>query len=407
MARFPIILALVCAISGAFAATVPVVMWGPGSKLTSALNGNPESDLIDAVVDSSLTLAFAEDRLTAEDISQCKDESRKSCFNYLSGLSSKSYVQVSQPIERIEETLGEVRYVYVDKDGQLDSEIPLKESKVVIVSLALDPELSREENLVKHDGYIKKIYNNVISAAGDANVVALYTGKSSGSLVRKARQVSSTAAPASSSTAAPVSTSTTASSGSVPMESSNGTILQAPEILMYFTNLTFTDKDTKVLTVKSLSVSKTSDESRFTVTMVTQDDTIKFNVTNGADGYWSVTDVEYGKYDNFVTDRTVGAADGFSYYCGPPTKYTLQAGQALTWTKWQIQPNFSTNPQINKFNDPYNCVGFTSIPIWSGLLVTVILLAIMSIGVTWLMDIRTMDRFDDPKGKTITVNTAE
>lgn len=59
-------------------------------------------------------------------------------------------MQVSQPIERIEETLGEVRYVYVDKDGQLDSEIPLKESKVVIVSLALDPELSREENLVKH-----------------------------------------------------------------------------------------------------------------------------------------------------------------------------------------------------------------------------------------------------------------
>lgn len=59
------------------------------------------------------------------------------------------------------------------------------------------------------------------------------------------------------------------------------------------------------------------------------------------------------------------------------------------------------------FDDPYNCVGFTTIPIWSGLFVTFILLLIMTFGLTMMMDIKTMDRFDDAKGKTITINTSE
>ena len=59
------------------------------------------------------------------------------------------------------------------------------------------------------------------------------------------------------------------------------------------------------------------------------------------------------------------------------------------------------------FGDAYDCVGFTSIPIWSGLFVTAILLFIITFGLTMMMDIKTMDRFDDPKGKTITVTASE
>lgn len=45
--------------------------------------------------------------------------------------------------------------------------------------------------------------------------------------------------------------------------------------------------------------------------------------------------------------------------------------------------------------------------IWAGLFITFMLLIILSVGITFIMDIRTMDRFDDPKGKTITINAAD
>lgn len=72
----------------------------------------------------------------------------------------------------------------------------------------------------------------------------------------------------------------------------------------------------------------------------------------------------------------------------------------------QIQPFNSTN-HTYAFGDAYDCVGFTTAPIWSGLFVTFILVLIMTFGLTMMMEIKTMDRFDDPKGKTITVNVSE
>jgi V-type H+-transporting ATPase S1 subunit len=59
------------------------------------------------------------------------------------------------------------------------------------------------------------------------------------------------------------------------------------------------------------------------------------------------------------------------------------------------------------FGDAYNCELFFTPPIWSGIFVTSILALIMIWGLVMIMDIRTMDQFDDPKGKTITVNVAE
>ncbi|KOB75241.1 putative vacuolar ATP synthase subunit S1 [Operophtera brumata] len=59
------------------------------------------------------------------------------------------------------------------------------------------------------------------------------------------------------------------------------------------------------------------------------------------------------------------------------------------------------------FGDSFHCVGFFSAPIWSGLFVVFILLSITFYGILMMMDIRTMDRFDDPKGKTITINAGE
>lgn len=71
-----------------------------------------------------------------------------------------------------------------------------------------------------------------------------------------------------------------------------------------------------------------------------------------------------------------------------------------------MQPFFTMTPK-DRFESSYDCVGTMSVPIWSGLFIVILLLFITIGGVMMMMDIRTMDRFDDPKGKTITINASE
>lgn len=74
----------------------------------------------------------------------------------------------------------------------------------------------------------------------------------------------------------------------------------------------------------------------------------------------------------------------------------------------QIQVAFGATGNITAFSDFHNdCTGFFSPAIWGALFVMIILAMILSCGLTAIMDIKTMDRFDDPKGKTITINAQE
>jgi hypothetical protein len=91
-----------------------------------------------------------------------------------------------------------------------------------------------------------------------------------------------------------------------------------------------------------------------------------------------------------------------------PQKSLIKIINPILKTQFQVQPFFKTlNESEMVFGDSFNCVGFFSVPIWSGLFVVFILLSITFYGIMMMMDIRTMDRFDDPKGKTITINAAE
>ncbi|ESO11928.1 hypothetical protein HELRODRAFT_71445 [Helobdella robusta] len=57
----------------------------------------------------------------------------------------------------------------------------------------------------------------------------------------------------------------------------------------------------------------------------------------------------------------------------------------------------------DKFGFYNDCVGFFTIGIWMFLISAAILITILLFGVTMLMSINTMDRYDDPKGKSITI----
>lgn len=144
---------------------------------------------------------------------------------------------------------------------------------------------------------------------------------------------------------------------------------------------------------------------------------------NDAGGYWFLQNISSTETGNKVSDFTVKnvyAPIWFSYHCGN-TIFTGKNASILL-PNFQVRHLFveklftiycSNGFQVQvavrngTFGDAYDCVGFTSVPIWSGLFVTFILLLIMTFGLTMMMDIRTMDRFDDPKGKTITINAGE
>ena len=70
---------------------------------------------------------------------------------------------------------------------------------------------------------------------------------------------------------------------------------------------------------------------------------------------------------------------------------------------WQLQLNVTDN----RFSDADDCLGFFSAAIWMGLVASLVLVLILSFGVGMLANINTMDRFDDPKGKSIQVNVAD
>jgi len=122
-------------------------------------------------------------------------------------------------------------------------------------------------------------------------------------------------------------------------------------------------------------------------------------------GYYTLDKVNYdtkGKNGVLSSKRDICFPYNFSYHCSLQTIFA-NGPVRLNITDMQVEVDHKNAV----FSDAYDCVGFTSIPIWTGIFVTAILALIMIWALTMILDIRTMDRFDDPKGKTITISSAE
>lgn len=123
-------------------------------------------------------------------------------------------------------------------------------------------------------------------------------------------------------------------------------------------------------------------------------------------GTWWIPEIRY-KNSRYMPHSQVSAYEGDSYGC-----VDLRLSNAkvhILIEDVQMLPRFDpTKPDLKVFTDRWNdCTGFFSAAIWGGLFVVIILLSILSCGITMMLDIKTMDRFDDPKGKTITINAQE
>lgn len=125
-------------------------------------------------------------------------------------------------------------------------------------------------------------------------------------------------------------------------------------------------------------------------------------------GYWSLPLVKvivpknYREY-NLTTDEDIMAPAHFSYHCNGYTVFSDGNGAELYIYDLQVQ----VDSKNGKFGDANDCVSFTTAPIWSGLFVTTLLGIGLIVALTAIMDIKTMDKFDNYKTKNLTITISE
>uniref|UniRef100_A0A182P5S7 V-type proton ATPase subunit S1/VOA1 transmembrane domain-containing protein n=1 Tax=Anopheles epiroticus TaxID=199890 RepID=A0A182P5S7_9DIPT len=387
MAKLGVTVALFLAVTvfggAARASSVPVFVWGkPSVTYVPALSRYTSSEfaaLVEAQIDEkTFTIVFAEDRLSAENLSQCKLKTQ-TCFKNLQKLERKSYLpSVEEPLSVLEGS--NAQSVQLRADGTLSERIVPQAGGIVIVNLSGD-------DFASHDALIDALYGRLHKEY--PNMVAIYTGKtpsfSYSSLVRKTRQAEPE-----------------------PVKET----LMIDGFLMVYEKFMFGQADAAELTVAKLTQATkventTSEAMQIQLTGAGAQVDLFFLLTQGS---WEITGVRFDNQDYYLRHR-VHVNQHFSYSCNQWEYYSTDLQKKIVFEEVQLQPFWpgadGTPPVSNRFGDAWYCVGFTTGGILSGLFLVLIFIIIGSYGIAWMMDIRTMDRFDDPKGKTITVSAAE
>jgi len=148
--------------------------------------------------------------------------------------------------------------------------------------------------------------------------------------------------------------------------------------------------------------------------------------------YWTLSTLNatiVGKYngvdlpstsERFLAPMLMSAPKKMSFHCSRygPLYLPKSAGEKTAQEKsaptfipsieflgLQIQPTIRDHNR--KFGTSYDCVGFFSIGILSGIFINIFLMAILAWGLVMIMSVKTMDRFDDPKGKPISIGATD
>lgn len=378
------LLALVAlATSGAVAEDVPVFVWGkPSVTYVPALSQYTTAEfaaLLESQTDAgTFTVVFAEERLSTEDFAQCRLKTQ-TCFRNLAKVERKSYLpSVQEPMAAFGGDFEDIQSVQLASDGSLSEKITPKAGSVVIVNLSGD-------DFASHDVLIDALYNRL--RAEFPNLLAVYTGKTpsfrySALVHRSRRQTEPT----------PNDILQIQNTFMMYYEKFEAGPVGGPLTALTFNGVTKEDSNSSANTLQ-VNLSGPAADLRLSFAL--------------GQGNWQITGVTYNNAQYFLRHR-VDINQHFSYRCNDLRYYTPDMKNEIVLTEVQLQPYWKTeaNADFVKFGDAWNCVGFTTPGILTGLFLVFIFIFIGSYGITWMMDIRTMDRFDDPKGKTITVNTA-
>lgn len=181
---------------------------------------------------------------------------------------------------------------------------------------------------------------------------------------------------------------------------SGGTVKKDNNFIVYFKDLMARDKKSGKDTVIAVnSVTGTKANNEITLEFSGQYN-IKLNFQLEEQGYVILNRSKTTVNDKPIATIEVAMPEEFSFSCvssfylkmNLDGKDEAEANDGLFFQNLQIQLNFTNDngPALSKFGDSYDCVGFTSPAIWAGLFITFLLLSIISTGITYIMDIRTV-----------------
>lgn len=133
-------------------------------------------------------------------------------------------------------------------------------------------------------------------------------------------------------------------------------------------------------------------------------------------GYWSMNQVEVFLLDtkskddkNIETTLELDTGDtpyaplGFSYSCSRQLVFR-NGTTSLVLKNIQVQPALDGS---TKFGSAWDCIGFTTAPIWSGIFVTSFMAVGLSIAICAILDIKPPNRFESRTGKQLTFTVQE
>lgn len=111
-----------------------------------------------------------------------------------------------------------------------------------------------------------------------------------------------------------------------------------------------------------------------------------------------------------IDSETTWAPDGFSYSCMELRlipRPNVDDKSTISLKRVQLYPGQNFHSSNNTFPESYDCSTWFTPAILMGMVTGSFLIFILFGAVVCLLDIKTNDRFDDPKKKTISVNISE
>lgn len=112
------------------------------------------------------------------------------------------------------------------------------------------------------------------------------------------------------------------------------------------------------------------------------------------------------------SSRSISAPAEYSYHCQSVNSFQDRLLTPINSTSWRINlvdfqiQGFGLNNGTN-FSYASDCASFFTPVIWMGLLTALLMLWILAYGLHMILQVNTMDRFDDPKGPCISVPQSE
>ncbi|XP_064544331.1 V-type proton ATPase subunit S1 [Drosophila montana] len=378
-----------CVIGVALAEQTPVFLWGANSPTKPSLRTVPQAEFgeqLATLLKDHMIVAFEENGLSNKDF-LCSNGEAQSCYAQLQSVSPKTYyTSVENPSEALRAAAEKREHNSIDANGQLVNPVKCEVGTAHFLSFE-DVSETRVATLQSHDSAIAAISKQL----DGCKVAYLYLAAPATAPTVQRRVRRWTAA-----------------------ERSGYRFYSGNQFAISFTDVQYINEGatttTTPLKVSGITVNNVTANIKFSVALHTDaGKDITFDISySSVDGYYTVSNAAYGG-ETFRTPG-VNAPTTFSYACGNATWYTPakeNKANALAWSSLQLQAPFSQSAKDNfAFGDSWDCVGFVTPGILMGLFVIVILLVIVFLGLCWMMDIKTMDRFDDPKGKTITINAS-